>query len=119
MTLFTSDNVTPACPDVIEAIVEANNGLAASYGDDRSSSRLRDKLSEIFETDVLVFPVVTGTASNALARLPRSIVARLHSDGFDVNEGELDGSAARFVAAWNTEPSEVDRLLESIAGRRP
>ncbi len=67
MTLFASDNVTPACPEVMEAIVAANAGVAASYGDDRWSSGLRERLGEIFETDVLVFPVVTGTASNALA----------------------------------------------------
>lgn len=67
MTLFASDNVTPACPEVMEAIVAANTGVAASYGDDRWSSRLKDKLCEVFETDVVVFPVVTGTASNALA----------------------------------------------------
>ena len=65
--LFTSDNVTGACPEVMDAVVAANSGIAASYGDDEWSSSLQTKLSEIFETDVVVFPAVTGTASNALA----------------------------------------------------
>ena len=67
MTIFTSDNVTPACPEVMEAVLAANSGDAASYGDDQWSSNLQDKLSEVFETAVTVFPAVTGTASNALA----------------------------------------------------
>ena len=65
--LFTSDNVTSACPEVMEAVNAANSGIAESYGDDKWSSNLQTKLSDIFETDVIVFPAVTGTASNALA----------------------------------------------------
>ena len=65
--LFTSDNVTSACAEVMDAVVAANSGIAASYGDDEWSSSLQAKFSEIFETDVVVFPAVTGTASNALA----------------------------------------------------
>ena len=66
-TSFTSDNVTAACPEVMDAVLAANSGGAASYGADWWSTRLEKTLSEIFETDVAVFPVVTGTASNALA----------------------------------------------------
>ena len=65
--LFASDNVTGACPEVMDAVVAANSGIAPSYGDDEWSSHLQTKLSEIFETDVEVFLAVSGTASNALA----------------------------------------------------
>lgn len=67
MSLFMSDNVTPACPEVVEAVIEANTGAAASYGDDAWSLKLHTRLCEIFETDLAVFPVITGTVSNALA----------------------------------------------------
>ena len=67
MRSFMSDNVTPACPDVMRAIIEANDNDAASYGDDPWSAKLEADLSEVFETDVAVFPVVTGTIANALA----------------------------------------------------
>ncbi len=67
MTIFSSDNVTGACPEVIDAIVAANEGIVESYGNDKWSTNLQKKLSEIFETDVVVFPVVSGTAANALA----------------------------------------------------
>ena len=65
--LFVSDNVTCACPEVIDALIEANTGIAESYGDDKWSLTLKNKLSEVFETDVEVFLTVSGTASNALA----------------------------------------------------
>ncbi len=67
MTIFSSDNVTGACPEVMDAIVTANEGIVESYGNDKWSLNLQKKLSEIFETDVVVFPVVSGTAANALA----------------------------------------------------
>ena len=67
MTIFSSDNVTGACPEVMDAIVAANDGIVESYGNDKWSLNLQKKLSEIFETDVIVFPVVSGTAANALA----------------------------------------------------
>ncbi len=67
MTHFASDNVTPACPEVVQAVIAANEGLATSYGEDMWSLGLQKKMSEIFETDLTVFPVVTGTAANALA----------------------------------------------------
>jgi threonine aldolase len=67
MTLFMSDNTTCACPEVMDAVVAANSGTAASYGADSWSVHLERTFSQIFETDVAVFPVVTGTASNALA----------------------------------------------------
>ncbi len=65
--LFASDNVTSACPEIMDALIEANSGIAESYGDDEWSSILKTKLSEVFETDLEVYLAVTGTASNALA----------------------------------------------------
>ena len=67
MTKFASDNITGACPEVMDALVAANSGDAISYGDDEWSIALQKKLSYLFETDVLVFPTTSGTVSNALA----------------------------------------------------
>ena len=65
--LFASDNVTSACPEVMDALIEANLGIANSYGDDEWSSILKTTLSEVFETELEVYLAVTGTASNALS----------------------------------------------------
>ena len=64
---FSSDNVSCACPEVMDAVVAANSGTAESYGQDGYTSNLETQLSEIFETRVKAFPVATGTAANALA----------------------------------------------------
>lgn len=64
---FSSDTSAPAHPRVLEAIAEANSGMMSSYGGDELTRRLKDKLCSVFETDLLVLPVASGTASNALA----------------------------------------------------
>lgn len=64
---FGSDNVGPADPRVMEAVLAANAGVTASYGADPWTARLETLVSELFETDTVVFPVTTGTAANALA----------------------------------------------------
>ena len=63
---LASDNVSTACPEVMDAVVAANHGVATSYGEDAYSLRLKEQFSALFETDVTVYPVVSGTACNAL-----------------------------------------------------
>lgn len=64
---FMSDNVTGAAPEILAALVAANQGNAPSYGADILTARLTERLSALFEREVVVFPVATGTAANALA----------------------------------------------------
>ena len=67
MTNFCSDNVTGAAPEVIEAMVRANQDAAMPYGNDELTTGVTTRLSEIFECPVDVFLVATGTAANSLA----------------------------------------------------
>ena len=64
---FRSDNVAMVSPEILQAIAAANHGPAASYGDDDYSKLLNHRFSMLFETEVTVFPVSTGTAANALS----------------------------------------------------
>jgi threonine aldolase len=64
---FGSDNVAPASEPILAAINAANQGTADSYGADKYTERLSAAMCTLFETDVAVFPVTTGTAANALA----------------------------------------------------
>ncbi|MEK7266174.1 MAG: low specificity L-threonine aldolase [Pseudomonadota bacterium] len=64
---FASDNAAAAHPDILGALVRANDGAAPSYGGDGLTKRVEKKFSEIFERDVAVFPVATGGAANSLA----------------------------------------------------
>lgn len=63
---FASDNVAPVHPAVMAAITAANSGPAPSYGEDAISTRLDRIFGQVFEADVRVVPVATGTAANAL-----------------------------------------------------
>ncbi|HLQ12253.1 MAG TPA: low specificity L-threonine aldolase [Steroidobacteraceae bacterium] len=64
---FASDTITPMAPEVLEALARVNQGTAHSYGEDPESERLSALARELFETEVEIFPVATGTAANALA----------------------------------------------------
>jgi threonine aldolase len=63
---FSSDNIAGASPEVIEALVAHTAGQASPYGTDDLTARVERKLADIFEREVDVFLVPTGTAANAL-----------------------------------------------------
>jgi threonine aldolase len=64
---FRSDNVAGVAPEILAAIAAANAGTAPSYGADAITERLAGRFAAVFEHEVRVFPVATGTAANALA----------------------------------------------------
>jgi threonine aldolase len=64
---FASDNTAPICPEALAALQQANAEAVPSYGEDRFTEELCDRVREIFETDCDVFLVFNGTAANALA----------------------------------------------------
>ena len=53
-------------------------------------------------------------ANEVFATFPRNKIEHLNSEGYKMNEDELDGKAVRLVAAWNTKDSDVDQLLEVL-----
>jgi threonine aldolase len=67
---FRSDNESPAAPEIFAALEAANQGTAWAYADDQWSVLLDQAFSELFETDVTVIPVSTGTAANSIALCP-------------------------------------------------
>ena len=67
MINLASDNVVGASREILDAIAAANAAPEASYGADRFSRDAEARLGQIFERDVKVFLVATGTAANALA----------------------------------------------------
>ncbi|HYB10616.1 MAG TPA: low specificity L-threonine aldolase [Alphaproteobacteria bacterium] len=64
---FASDNVTGASQEILAAIAAANEGAAMPYGDDPITRRLEGVFNELFEREVISFPVATGSAANSLA----------------------------------------------------
>jgi threonine aldolase len=64
---FRSDNVGGAAPELIEAVLAANAGTAAPYGDDDWTRRMVERASAVFERPVRAFPLACGTGSNSIA----------------------------------------------------
>ena len=64
---FASDNWAGASAQVANALMNAGNGSVPAYGADDQTRVAVDWFSEVFEHDVSVFFVATGTAANSLA----------------------------------------------------
>ncbi len=64
---FGSDNATGASDAIIQALIDANAGTTAGYGDDDWCKRAEQRIADTFECDVRAFFVATGTAANTLA----------------------------------------------------
>src|SRR5258705_961259 len=64
---FASDNAAGIAPEILAAIARANDGAALAYGRDGWTKRVERTFAEIFQREVAVFLVPTGTAANALA----------------------------------------------------
>ena len=64
---FASDNNAGISPEVLAAVVEANQGHVGGYGHDEYTERAQAAVSEIFEKECAVFFVSNGTTANCLA----------------------------------------------------
>jgi threonine aldolase len=64
---LTSDNISPVSAPIMAALIAANHSAAASYGADDHSDKLNRRAQDIFECDLTMVPLSTGTAANALA----------------------------------------------------
>jgi threonine aldolase len=121
---FASDNYAPVHPEVMAAVVAANDGAAVSYGDDPVSARLQQRAVEVFGEHARIFPVMNGTGANVIslmAAAPRwggviaSDVAHVHTDenGAPERVGSLKILAAPSVAG-RIGPDAVDRYAGDI-----
>ena len=63
---FFSDNAASVCPQVMDAMTRANH-VDTAYDGDALSGTLDAAFSRLFETDVAVVWMSSGTAANALA----------------------------------------------------
>jgi threonine aldolase len=65
---FASDNTSGAPPEVMQALLRANEGFARSYGGDDIMARVTAQVRALFDApEASVHLVATGTAANALA----------------------------------------------------
>ena len=65
---FASDNTAPVPPQIMHALVRANEGYAVGYGNDPLTARVQGRIRAVFEApQAAVHLVATGTAANSLA----------------------------------------------------
>jgi threonine aldolase len=127
---FASDNAAGVAPVVLDALVRANEGFATAYGDDAMTRRLERRFCELFERDVAVFLVGTGTAANALAFAhlspPWGAVlchTEAHAIAHECGAPEFFGGGLRLVGVegegGKLQPGPVAAALDRHFGLRP
>ena len=87
---FASDNYSGVHPEIMEALVRANQGHAASYGADEFTARATEKFKHHFGADSEVFFAYNGTGANVLglSALTQSFNAIICSDLAHINVDE-------------------------------
>ncbi len=133
---FASDNTAGAMPEVMAALADAAAAPAMPYGDDAFTRRLGELANEVFEREVAIFPVATGTAANALALAtvaPPYGVVYCH-EGSHIEEDEcaapefyigggklslLEGEGAKFTAEALRAKVEVESPAPPVHHAQP
>jgi threonine aldolase len=120
---FASDNYAGICPEAWQAMQEANQGHARSYGDDIYTARAADLIRELFETNCEVFFVFNGTAANslALATLCQSYhsilcseIAHVETDECGAPEFFSNGTKVLLVPGANgkIDPEGIEKIVK-------
>jgi threonine aldolase len=97
---FGSDNHAGAHPEVLEAIAAANDGHAASYGDDAWTARAEELFRDHFGADARAFCVFNGSGANvaAIDALTRPFEGVICTDVAHMNTDEC-GAPERLAGA--------------------
>lgn len=127
---FASDNAAAVAPEIMAAIAAANQGYALAYGNDQATRRVEVLFSEMFEREVAVFLVSTGTAANALALAhvtpPWGAVlchAQSHITTDECGAPEFFGGGLKLVGlqgeAGKIDAATVSAAIARLSGHRP
>lgn len=65
--IFASDNWAGAAQEIAESLQKHSSGFSPAYGASDLDKRLEERFNDLFEREVAVFFVGTGTAANSLA----------------------------------------------------
>jgi len=123
---YLSDNAAGASPQILDAVVAASAGPAAPYGNDALTAQMRAKMAEVFECEVDVFAVGTGSAANGigLAALTRpwgSILAHadshIQNDEAGAPEFFTDGSKIVLLGGEHSKIDPAELRVAVKAGR--
>jgi threonine aldolase len=123
---FASDNWAGAHRSIAERLLQESTGFAAAYGNSDLDRRVEARFSEIFERDVSVFFVATGTAANSLSlasvQRPGGITF-CHSEAHVIADecGAPEFFSSARLAPVDGEAGQIDpaKLAKAIAGFPP
>jgi threonine aldolase len=127
---FASDNAAGMAPEILQALIDANDGFALGYGNDELTRAVERRIGEAFERDVAVFLVPTGTAANALALAhvspPWGAVfthAEAHIETDECGAPEFFGGGLKLVGlpgvGCKLDPATLRAALVEYAGHAP
>ncbi|KAL3096136.1 hypothetical protein niasHT_020671 [Heterodera trifolii] len=126
MINLTSDNWSGAHPKISEALLRHCDGGATAYGASVLDRKIERTFNEVFERDVAVFFVGTGTAANALSmayvnRAGGIIFAHRHAHLIEDECGapEYFTGGARLVGVSGAEGRIEPEALEEAIQRYP
>ncbi|MGV3548593.1 threonine aldolase family protein [Rhizobium sp.] len=121
--IFASDNWAGAHPLIAERLAKAAGSYTSPYGESDADKAVEDKLSTLFEREVSVFFVATGTAANSISLAATARTASVifcHSEAHVIHhEGgavELMTNAGKLVGVGGTAQGKIDpaRLVSAM-----
>lgn len=116
---FASDNYSGIHPEILAAIVAANDGHQIAYGEDQYTERLQQVFAQHFGEGVQAFPVFNGTGANVTAlqsMLPRwGAVISASTAHINVDEGGAPERIGGFKLL--TVPTEDGKLTPELVDR--
>ncbi|MBB4006724.1 threonine aldolase family protein [Allorhizobium taibaishanense] len=95
---FASDNWAGAHPAIAESLVKEASGYASAYGTSDLDRRVEAHFNQIFEREVAVFFVGTGTAANSLALASVARAGGVTFCHFDAHVNADEGGAPEYLS---------------------
>ncbi|RKE83751.1 low specificity L-threonine aldolase [Rhizobium sp. AG855] len=94
---FASDNWSGAHPKIAESLTRFASGYAAAYGTSDHDKLIEAKFNDMFEREVAVFFVATGTAANSLALASVAKAGGVTFCHYDAHVNSDEGGAPEFL----------------------
>lgn len=116
---FASDNHAGAHPQVLEALVAANEGHASAYGDDPLTAAVRERFREHFGPDTEAFVVFNGSGANvsSIDAVTRSYESVICTEQAHMNVDECGAPERLAGAKLLAVATEHGKLVPEDLGR--
>ncbi len=116
LTSFASDNTSGIVPEVIQALVDVNEGSAIGYGDDPITTKLREEMNALFGREVTTLLAWGGTGANivGLQAMINSWEAIICASSSHINVDEC-GAPERFLGAKLIDLESSDAKIEPVS----